>query len=550
LDASSGRADVGFEQRTAKWKRFDLAAADDESYDTWRSGVSRAFDKKRGSDISDIKSLLPGLNTTEGTVYLPSTISDDENNIVRSMGVLAKDLGMTVVLIPYGERKVEQLARETYKYAAGVSFVILDYKRHLVVKGKSDLYEEGRTFARAQQIIGGFSKIKSLGLDALRKSNRWFGNNPNEHEGSGRSRVPVAYTAKGVHNLFIEKEWAKELGSLLLNLLHKSFDLLSEDEKRLALSENIRPFSECVSAFMERTRVVTPASGRKPAVTKRKIPRLPRDNPILTKNEMLFVNDILKPIFTFPAPKNNSEWLEVILNSKWSDVRASMEGQAIARDELLTRFAALTTKRLQNIRKSVPGVEKNARKVDIKDTILNTFLISRGDPYGEFAAELASLDPQCKHAFKAYGAGDSSSKSVLKGSSIHLRAKLRQSMIEFRVYQELSISTIPKPDSGKKPVEGEGSTLSEADKKAILEKVQQVDALTSSHDVRGLIKEAYANSLFESPQEVDFLVKHLSNLWKGNTVKNAKNNTERLSIARTFITGWVKSGKPDFKPSS
>jgi hypothetical protein len=521
-----------------------LTRVEDSVYDEYRESIVKAFDSKRGVDVSNVKSLLPGISAGGGTVFLPDTINRDNNNIVRAMAVLAKDLGSDVQLIPYGERRFEELSRDMFKYSSGVSFVVLDYKRKLNIKSKSDAYEEGRTYARSQQVIGGFTKTSWLGLDALRRSHKWFGNNPNEFEGSGRSRHPVAYQAKGVANLFCEIEWAESLGSLLNQLLHRSWVLLDEEIQRSALAENIRPYSDCVSAFMERTIVITPAVGRKPATTRRRVPKLPRENPLMTKNEITLLGEISVSAFKFPSPSNNEEWLANIETHTWKNVRATMEGQAIARDEVLTRFAALTTKRLQQVRKHSSG-GGSRRKADIKSEELNAWLCERDDPYGSLAAELATLDPAQRHIFKKIGESDKGSKSVLKGTSGHLRSTLRQIAIDFKVYSELEFkkpeTTTPLGSSSSSsftPPSGSGSSSE------ILDEVNKITALTSSEDIRVLINRCYKNGLFDKVDQVASLNSILSKLWKSKEFSNLKNNSDRKAAADEVIKKWIAKGKP------
>lgn len=518
----------------------------DKATDYYNS-IAGIFNSKRGGDVSNIKSLRPGMSASDGTVFLPDTIGRDSSALVKAMALIAKKLGLSVRLLPYGERSYKDVAMETWKISAGISFVVLDNDRKIAIKSKSDPYEHGRTIARAQQAIALFNSDKNVTKEAMRRSHRWFGNNPNEMEGSGRNKAPVKYTGRDLHLLFGEEEWSHEMASLLLQLLHRSHEFLSKEVADDLWVDCVEPYSSCVARFMERSRVVTPATGRKAAVTKKAIPRLPKENPLMTRNEMTFLQERLKPLFKADAPHDNNEWIKRIKELSWKDVRSSMEGNAIARDGVLKAFANVTTKRLQAIRK-LPGSTANLRKVDVNAARVKALIVHRGAKAADdYAAELATLDPNGKHIWK----------EVLKlglknwgvsGNAEAIRSNLKYALDKFDVYSDISeIKPVPKSadDSGASSTKPTGKVPLTG---AIANRLNEWLPLNPSEIIRNHVTLAFDSGEFTTVQEINCYIKRLESLQKidkfSKSVKSQQN-----AILTDQLKKWRISGKLEDSPS-
>jgi hypothetical protein len=388
------------------WATAQFEKVNDDAYVSWETKIQEAFKDKRAKSITDAMNLRPGVNATEKTVLLPDTIDKEDNLLVKAMGVLSQKLGYSVKLLPYGTRKTRELTRETEKISQGISFVIIDFERKFNIDSKKDPYEYGRTFARAQQIVGAVSSNAKLGVDVLKKSQRFFGNNPNEMEGEKRMRIHVQYLARNTHQFFIEEEWEKDLSLLLNALLRKSSSLVKEEVMTDSIKDNMLSYSEAVALYMTRSVVVSPASGRRPAVTAERIPKKPKENSLITKSEMSVIDTLIKDLYSAPYDASKDAWYTAIKKDGWPSIKRELVRISTERANFLSKFAALTTKRLNEVRLS--GVNKSKRKKDISPNELISCLALRDIPKSKFGNEIISLDPQFKgilSSFRVYKEG-------------------------------------------------------------------------------------------------------------------------------------------------
>jgi len=249
----------------------------------------------------------------------------------------------------------------------------------------------------------------------------------------------------------------------------------------------------------------------------------------------------LKPVFSMPAPESKEAWVTYVMNQKWRNMRASMEGQAIAREEILTRFAALTTKRLQAIRKSSGGTS-NLRKADIKSSDLKIYLGSIPDPEAAFAAEVVRLDPDGKHAFKGLRLA-STSTSSFSDNTRAIKEKLLAIIKDHSVYVDLEPKKGKEKEEERPPspsfASGSGTTQS-----AVLNKINEIDSLTSVEVIRVTIKKAYRNGTFSTVQEVESSLRELSRAWKSKECKDLDKPSLKQDFVRKAFTDWVTRGKP------
>jgi hypothetical protein len=366
------------------------------AFDDYERNISKAFDKKRGIDLSRNNAMLPGISISGKRVLLPDTINKDDNLIVQAMSVIAKKLEFEVELIPYGERKIRDLTPAGEQFAAGISFVILDGERKFNINKKEDLYEAGRTYARAQQIMGAVEANTMLGLDCLKRNNRHFGNNPNEVEVVAKTRTPVRYEGKTVSAFFIEEEWAEQLRIILNSLLRRSHVFVKDTIMAESIKDNMLQYSEAVSLFAVREVVITPAIGKRPAITVKRVPKKPKANALLLKSEMTVIDELISELFAALYGTSRDEWYTAVVNVGWKAIKAKLVERSSKRSEWLSRFAAVTTKRLGEIRK-LSDSTKTKRKADVTSAEVASSLSRRNDPVSSFADEIISMDPTMKN---------------------------------------------------------------------------------------------------------------------------------------------------------
>jgi hypothetical protein len=404
---------------------------------------------KVGSNVSSIKDLKPGLNVEERIMYVPDTLNLPDNIALAGIVSLGYKLGFSMKIIPYGERSTRSIPQDVWKYAAGVSFASRNGEDSifLTIKRKKDPYEYGRTFARAQQILGAFNSDKALTIAALKKDNRFFGNNPNETEGDKRTKISVTYLAKTLENIFLEYEWRVELAAMYLKLLRLSWDHLDDEVLNKSILGNITSYSEAVASYKTTTVVTRQGTKNKPSETKVVVPKIPKGSPLFVKLEMECITLLLKPIFSSDIPSKSEEWLGYIKEHKWHNVIAELAGSARTQGEILAKFASCTTKRLQECRKS--GLKNDTRKKDVTPSDVISMILKRADPVVAFATELSRIDPTCKHLLKRFWAGDNSVKDGFDfGTSFAL---LTNFLANQNLYGEKLQNSGPIPDKGKNP---------------------------------------------------------------------------------------------------
>jgi hypothetical protein len=538
---SVGNADF---KGQSKWQTFDFETLDDDFYSSCENDIIEAYNKKRGVDISKISDLRPGISEHDKMVFLPDTVKDPQNLVVKAMASLAGKLGYTVRVIPYGERKNRDISTETWKYSAGISFVTIDLKNHLKIKRKDDPYEFGRTFARAQQVCGMFKDNDALTMDCLKKDHKFFGNNPNENETQGKFKVPTAYLGRTLDSVFIEEEWAKLLASLLLNLLKRSWTLLSEEVIKAAEREHCLSYSEAVSRYMEREVLVTPSRGRQPAIYKRKVPKLPRDNPLLTKDEMSTLSNILKPVFTSEYPSAQEQWVDHLKENTWRAVKSSLEGVSQYRAELLSKFASITTKRLGEAREA--GLSRDKRKKDATRSDVGNLLLRRANPADAFAQEIAKLDPTFSKILKSYwrsgiGKSDSGEKFDYQASIKAIISGMNLRGIYSDIYElkELGASTfsegtgIKLPKTPMMPKDGL-SLIVHNTRKAKFANNKLADEVFYNNFVFGYITDEH---------EAKGLAEAISQKTLTKAYKNLKNDADRQALLQECSREWVETNK-------
>jgi len=381
---------------------------DDNKLDSILKDLEKAFNKKRQSDISKNKDLSPTIITSRKEVYLPDTDSKyDENLLVKSMKALALKLGYTVKEIPYGERSIRTLSERQFKIAAGIAFAPIDLERKFNINRKEDYYELGRTYARAQQCIGAFSSETKLGVEALKRNQRFFGNSPKETTGD-TTKIPVIYMAKEIRYIFIESEWSRDLETILNILLRQSQTLLASDVRDDLIKDNVLPFSEVVNLFGEREIVVTPKQGRRPATKVKRVPKAPRQNSLFVSAEMKLISEHNSALFKAVEVLNKEDYIAFLKKHGFAPLKKRIQARASHRSEYLAKFAALTTKRLNEVRSNNTSL-KSKRKRDITPEDVLSMLNRRNSPVSRFVDELFSLDPNCSSVNQGFAERDKSS---------------------------------------------------------------------------------------------------------------------------------------------
>jgi hypothetical protein len=350
--------------------------------------------QKQGLDLSRVKDLVPGLSSKEKYILLPKRDKEDHPNkcLYASMAEVALNLGYRVYELPDYGGKLRDVTDENQKLSDGISFLVFDLENHFNMSQKTDPYERGRTFARSQQIKNVFETTDWLGSNALKRNQRFFGNNKDEEETIGKSKVKVRYMGRDLEDIFEEKDWSAQLAGLITSLCKKSSALLGEKIRDFEIKKNVLTKSECVLLFQSRETVIGEKRSR--VLKKTVVPHKPRSSNLLLKEEYNLLSEIIDPLFNDNIPSDVDDWLSYLRRIGFDQMVKEMRRLSSRRTEFLQKFSSMTTRRLNAIREFNPERFKSKRKKDIDAGDVRSFLTNRNNQAESFAYEILALDPQ------------------------------------------------------------------------------------------------------------------------------------------------------------
>jgi len=354
----------------------------------------RHIESGTSSKLASAANLKPHINFEKGYVLLPnlSDIDPDDAPPYTAAYRLAGKLKLTVKLIEYSG-KIKQMLKSEWNYAAGMMIGVEDVGRKINIKAKKNDIERGRTFLRAQQIIGYASSL-GIHADLFKKNHEFWGNNPGESLFVNKRAIPVNYSVNEIAQLFSYESWRDELAKVLVQLMRRSHTLVQAKIMSEQIDECLEPESSFIQKHSLRTVIVTPKSGKKAAVTKEQIPHKPRRNALLLKTEQDFIEKMFSCLFKEPIAHRNhgkESWTEYLMRDKNAKIlREAIDRNMNRRTEFLARFSALTTTRLKEIRKYLE--KPTIRKRDITSDNLDAWLKKRKSPIKQFASEISKLN--------------------------------------------------------------------------------------------------------------------------------------------------------------
>jgi len=277
------------------------------------------------------------------------------------------------------------------KVSIGISFVICDEARNFNLTDKVDPFEFGRTFARAQQVIGLFNNEKNLGIEALRKNNLFFGNDPEvlvSKKKKNKVKENNEYFAHRCQLLFKEDEWKEKLSSILLALLRRYTHRLTGDVKAKCISDNLLQHSDNRIRIESKTQIITDKKGNRRS--KLKIPSKPKANNLFIKEENKLISEFINPVFKDEVPHEREKFSTFILETGFRKYSEELASKSNIKNNLLMKFASMTTKRLNETRKSAK-LSDTKRKKDISLEEVKKSISLRKNRSERFANELLSL---------------------------------------------------------------------------------------------------------------------------------------------------------------
>jgi hypothetical protein len=335
--------------------------------------------------------LFPLINVPRRLLLLPSTFKNVDNMMGTLMLTLGRVLGYRIKQIPYDE-KLTSISENREDFVLGMYLSLSERDVKVNITDKVNPRDLGRTFARAQQLIGA-SISAGRGPEILKRRNKFYGNNPKEVVEIDKKEYPVPFLARDIPSYFQEVSWGERLSNILLTLLKESWSTIDLPLLDSWIAEEIIPVEEMIRLYCTFDVVVEPATRRHEAITKAKVPGKPRANALLLKEEFAYLRRVVSPLFGQSPLESldRDEWTSYIIDHGFADTRKHLRQTYSRRAEFLQKFASATSSRLRAMRSIIPG-SKNKRKKDVTSVEVATYLVARTDLSREYATEIYSMD--------------------------------------------------------------------------------------------------------------------------------------------------------------
>lgn len=221
---------------------------------------------------------------------------------------------------------------------------------------------------------------------ALRPNNFFFANNPGETQKISNKEMPVNYGTKHLIISLFENAAAGSMFYTLFNYCCKILDLSDCPETEdYFCRKNFISFDEMVKIGWI---PVYSQKGQKRVLETYKKGAWPSRSPLFTKEEFHILSLCAENFFESLAPIRDS-YYEMLLSNGYSFIDKEIRRRFAIRHELLAKFAACSTKRLQELR--ALKNDQRIKKKDCKPADIKQLLSSRVQPLSSFAEEIKSI---------------------------------------------------------------------------------------------------------------------------------------------------------------
>lgn len=306
----------------------------------------------------------------------------DDNPGIWVIIRLALRLGYEVkhIDLESGSKRIDE--KEDLLY--GLSLGIDDTKPTNLVKSKR-LLELGRAYIYALRVKEEFRH--SGAMSALIKNNYFFGNNPNEEV----NKIPIRYGIKSnIMSCYENKDYAQALYKVLLQLIREErLSTFSPEDYNITIQKFFIKFDDLVRNHYTPIRALQ-GKNRGNIIGYRRANK-PRRSPLMTAGEMDFITEFITPAWSSLDILKKEYSNDVIQSCVHHNViDTTIRNIFNKRWQLLAKFAKVTKKRLESIRKMDL---KNAqlRKASVSSDHVITLLMGRLSPGKLFLSELRNL---------------------------------------------------------------------------------------------------------------------------------------------------------------
>jgi hypothetical protein len=345
---------------------------------------------KDSISVSKVKDLRPMILTSRKTIVLPSELLKFQEEPVYLLILLAQKLGYEIREYESSKDYKHILTEEGKLFVRGMLLAVYDDEQIINIQKKSGRLSEGMAFARAAQTLGLFSH---QGRDKyLVRNHHYFSNNPGEKRMVAKKEIDVIPLKDTLPSLF--KADNNYLSNILYTLLKKSYTILSKTVIDDLKKKYTIAYSDYVYLYETQSFVVASrGKGRRrnQQETVSRVPTKPKSRSLTLQQEFDFLIKLHEDIFRNESYMQSKD---AFVNLIWSDAGrnlASDISKNIAdKSQFLQKFAQLTTRRLQEFRKTLK--KPDLRKADFSIQDIEQSLRGRGAVHREFINELIRMN--------------------------------------------------------------------------------------------------------------------------------------------------------------
>jgi hypothetical protein len=289
---------------------------------------------------------------------------------------------------------------ETQPVLKGIA-LSFDDTSPLLLSSRKEGIELGRAIGQAVRIQGEFRNIfaDGSGMAFLRRDNAFFGNNPKEVKLIKKKEFKVDYLLDVLSSsIFGEPSEKKFFMHLVISALERlRLSDYTDNDHESMLARNVIPFEEVLS---KQKRSVESLDKKGKKTKKEKKPAKPGRSPVLLKCESDLLAELTATLWD-PLDSFRAEWIKSLFTHGLQKTIKLLQNIINQRWEITQKFAKLTTKRLNQIRKLLESKEKTKRETTVEDVW--TLIENRNRAAEVFCDEIASIFPS-ESAF-AYAVG-------------------------------------------------------------------------------------------------------------------------------------------------
>jgi hypothetical protein len=457
---------------TKLWDK--LGTVDEEVLSNAFSNVTDKLEKVKLKTIES-KDLTPMISTDSRVVVLPNSLLKNDNLIGLALLRWCKFLKYDIRMFSVEGTTTSDPSNSEQEIGLALWKSLDDITGSVnVQKTKKNVTEEVRAFVRAQQIIGYCSEVKTLGVDILKRSHRYFGNNPSETTEVAVSAkqfrvIKVPYFKRELDEYWRETKWKGHLSQIFITLIRESWRAIDNQIFYKNFTDNLLSLDDFVKVYCATPHEEPVKGQRGKTETHMRVPSKPKENTMLTKAEQTILNKMNAKLFGNTYYEANApEWVALLIGDGLPETKGYLQSLYKARAAYIRQFAALTTKRLTEIRKYVPDC-KLKKKKDVTSKEVTQLLLLREDPLASFVDEVLQMD-QGLNSFVGVFVSDSDSYAVNFGNKTEAKEQAREILMEhFRkeeLYKDLERNAA-QAEAWQRYVEEKSSNY--ASKKAIMD---------------------------------------------------------------------------------